>query len=223
MKKVCVYIDGFNVFHAIKKAFWKKYYWLNYKQLAREYVEYWEQVIEVYYFSALFYSDPEWVLRHKEYIKALQKKWVKIILWKYQEKEAKFDKKHNKIISVGYGKKVDTKKIEIEKLPVPDMLCYNKFEEKRTDVNMAIQIVIDWLKDKYDKAIIITWDSDIAPAIEAVKRLTGKEFLAVVPIGKKGHTIAYTCWNKIEMKEEHLYDSQFPDIMKDIEIPEWWW
>jgi uncharacterized LabA/DUF88 family protein len=47
---------------------------------------------------------------------------------------------------------------------------------------MAIQIVIDGLLDKYDKAIIITGDSDIAPAIEAVKRLKGKEFVSVVPI-----------------------------------------
>jgi uncharacterized LabA/DUF88 family protein len=223
MKKVCVYIDWFNVFHAIKQAFGKKYYWLNYKQLARKYLEHGDNLIKVYYFSAFFYSDPKWVERHKEYVRALQKKGVKIILGKYQERESKFDKKRNKILSVAYGKQIETKVSNINKLPVPDMLSYNKFEEKRTDVNMAIQIVIDWLMNKYDKAIIITWDSDIAPAIKAVKKITNKEFVSVIPIGKRGHTIANICGNKIIMEEEHLRNSQFPHIMKDIKIPEWWY
>ena len=222
MKRVCVYIDGFNVFHAIKKAFGKKYFWLNYKQLAREYLQHWEILEQVYYFSAFFYSDAEGVKRHKEYVRALQKKGIKIILGNYQERDAKFDKKRNPINSVSYWKDTQTEKSEIQKLPVPDILAYNKFEEKRTDVNMAIQIVIDGLLDKYDKAIIITGDSDIAPAIEAVKRLKGKEFVSVVPIWWKGRTISHVCWSKIEMKESHLSNAQFPEIMGTIEKPEWW-
>lgn len=185
MKKVCVYIDGFNVFHALKQSFWKKYYWLNYKQLSRAYLEHWDHLVEVYYFSALFYSDPEGVERHKEYIRVLQKKWVKIILWKYQERESKFNKKHNKVLSIAYDGRVGTHEKGIKQLPIPDQLIYSKFEEKRTDVNMAVQIVMDWLRDKYDKAIIITWDSDIAPAVEAIKRVSNKEFVSVIPVWKK--------------------------------------
>ena len=100
MKRVCVYIDGFNVFHAIKKAFWKKYFWLNYKQLAREYLQHWEILEQVYYFSAFFYSDAEGVERHKEYVRALQKKGIKIILGKYQERDAKFDKKEETKVEI---------------------------------------------------------------------------------------------------------------------------
>ncbi|MDO4713975.1 MAG: NYN domain-containing protein [bacterium] len=186
MKKVCVYIDGFNVFHAIKKAFGKKYYWINYKQLARQYIDIKnEKLVDVYYFSAYFYVDKEGVENHKEYVRALQRKGVKIILGKYLEKDATFVKKRHPIVSVKYGDRIDTQKEVIKNLPVPDLLTYNKYEEKRTDVNMAVQIVIDGLQDKYDKAIIITGDSDIAPAIEAIKRIKQKEFLAVIPIGRK--------------------------------------
>jgi hypothetical protein len=57
---------------------------------------------QVYYFSAFFYSDAEGVERHKEYVRALQKKGIKIILGKYQKRDTKFDKKRNPIISVSY-------------------------------------------------------------------------------------------------------------------------
>ena len=84
-------------------------------------------------------------------------------------------------MSITYGKITDTD----ENFPAPDKFKYDKYEEKRTDVNMAVQIVYDGLQNKYDKAIIITGDSDIVPAIDAVKHFDStKEFVAVIPIGR---------------------------------------
>jgi uncharacterized LabA/DUF88 family protein len=77
------------------------------------------------------------------------------------------------------------RQMQIITLPLPDRMKFKKYEEKRTDVNMASYIIADGFNDKYDKAIIITGDSDIAPAIEMVKKFfPEKEFLAVIPIGR---------------------------------------
>jgi uncharacterized LabA/DUF88 family protein len=62
-------------------------------------------------------------------------------------------------------------------------MTFLKPEEKRTDVNMAIQIVEDGFKDKYDKAIIFTGDSDISPAITMIKKnFPNKQFVSVIPM-----------------------------------------
>jgi hypothetical protein len=36
--RVSFYIDGFNFLNAIKLLFGKKYYWINYRSLARKYL-----------------------------------------------------------------------------------------------------------------------------------------------------------------------------------------
>lgn len=42
---------------------------------------------------------------------------------------------------------------------------------KGDDINLAIDMIIDAAKDKYDKAILISADGDFAPLIRAVKTL----------------------------------------------------
>lgn len=61
---------------------------------------------------------------------------------------------------------------------------FNTFEgkttEKQTDVNLALQLFEDAIKDKYDKAILLSADTDFIPAIERVNKL-GKEVLLLLP------------------------------------------
>jgi uncharacterized LabA/DUF88 family protein len=52
----------------------------------------------------------------------------------------------------------------------PFHITYETYEEKKTDVNMAINIVGDAFTESYDKAILITGDNDIAPAVVRVKK-----------------------------------------------------
>lgn len=43
-------------------------------------------------------------------------------------------------------------------------------EEKRTDVNIAVQLLGDCFLNKTDSLVIVTADSDIVPPIEFIKR-----------------------------------------------------
>ncbi|MCL2689747.1 MAG: NYN domain-containing protein, partial [Chitinispirillia bacterium] len=47
---------------------------------------------------------------------------------------------------------------------------YNTYEEKETDVNIAIKLYQQAYKNTYDVAIILSGDSDQIPAIRAIKR-----------------------------------------------------
>jgi uncharacterized LabA/DUF88 family protein len=54
--------------------------------------------------------------------------------------------------------------------------------EKKTDVNIAVEVMIDAYKDSFDTCLLITADSDLIPAVLAVKRLFPKKrIIAVFP------------------------------------------
>lgn len=76
---------------------------------------------------------------------------------------------------------------------------FNTFEgkttEKQTDVNLALQLFEDAIKDKYDKAILLSRDTDFIPAIERVNKL-GKEVLLLLP-------------------PEHSYSPKFDKVITD--------
>jgi len=60
-------------------------------------------------------------------------------------------------------------------------------EEKESDVNLALQVVSDAYEDKYDRAYIISADSDMIPAIRVVKaKFPDKEICAVFPPESQG-------------------------------------
>lgn len=55
-----------------------------------------------------------------------------------------------------------------------------KKQEKYTDVNLALQVFEDAMYDRFDKAILVSADSDFIPAIERVRKLK-KEILILFP------------------------------------------
>jgi hypothetical protein len=55
-------------------------------------------------------------------------------------------------------------------------------EEKETDVHIAARVVVDACEDRFDRAILITADSDLVPAITIVKaRFPRKEIFVAAP------------------------------------------
>ncbi len=102
---------------------------------------------------------------------------------------------------------------------LPKRLRYHTYEEKETDVNIAVKIVEDAFKDNYDKAVILSWDSDIIPAIESVKKnFRDKEFLSLLLTWAKGKVIQNVCINKKIISYTDVKNSLLP---KEIEISKW--
>ena len=95
-------------------------------------------------------------------------------------------------------------------------------------MNIAVRIVEDAFLWKYDNAIIMSWDSDIVPAIETVKRnFVDKKFTTLWIVWTKWKLIKKLCddhkdiWYK-DMKK-HKFDDEF--LLKNwetISIPLKW-
>jgi hypothetical protein len=61
-------------------------------------------------------------------------------------------------------------------------------EEKESDVAMATQIVADAYEDRFERALVITADSDIAPALRSVTRAFPQKTVDVIaPPRRFGH------------------------------------
>ena len=142
--KVSVFIDGFNLYHAIDDLGKHQLKWLDLRKLSEQFAPKPDFTITaVFYFSAYAYWRRDAQVRHREYVKALKATGVTPIMGKFKEKDRSCRK-------CGHS--------------------WKDHEEKETDVNIATYILREAYKDSYDILLLISADSDLAPAIRLVKK-----------------------------------------------------
>ncbi|MCL2331449.1 MAG: NYN domain-containing protein [Proteobacteria bacterium] len=163
-RRISVYIDGFNLFHSalqenfsntpLDKQRWPELRWLDLRKLALNFINpKLENLTSVYYFSAPILWKPAKAAKHKEYMNALRTVGVEVILGQFKEKDRSCP------------------------------LCkqqYKAHEEKETDINIAISILSDALQDKFDTALILSGDSDLAPVISKMKMLFPTKKIGII-------------------------------------------
>jgi hypothetical protein len=158
MRRVITYVDGFNLYHALHDLRRPTLKWLNLWSVSESLLRAGEQLLAVKYFSAYATWLPGPYSRHRKYVTALQHVGVEPIMGKFKAKPRRCG------------------------------ICGAKWvghEEKETDVHIAVQLVADALTDRFDRAIIISADSDLAPAIRLVKQSTPiKEIFVAAPPGR---------------------------------------
>ena len=186
-KRTMFFIDGLNVYHAIKNSRLEKYKWLDYWELAKKFIGKKDELKSVLCFTAYAVWDNDKTKRHRCLISANRNRGVEVIFGRFRRvtKSCRQCKKK-----------------------------YSTYEEKRTDVNIAIHLLTNAYKDNYDKAVLISGDSDIIPAVEAVKKaFPKKEISLVIPVGGKARELAGVIGSSVRMKETHLKTSQFPNTV----------
>ena len=147
MRKVSVFIDGYNLYHAINNLGNNHFKWINLASLSKEFIQSQdEKIIRILFFTAFPSHKPLDVQeRYSSYTTASKEMGVEII-------EGKFKKK----FFMGYNKAGLYQQRETH-------------EEKETDVNIALHILEDAYETISDKIILISNDSDIAPALRMAK------------------------------------------------------
>ncbi len=186
MNRVSFFIDGFNVFHALDcKKSYHKYKWLDYSALAKCFISSRDTIADIFYFTAYAEWSQDKKMRHQLLIRSLTMKGVKIVLGKFKLRDKECRLCHR---------------------------MYQTFEEKQTDVNISVKLFQCAYDDTFDTGILVTGDSDIVPAIRAVKEsFPAKRIGVVIPIGRSAEDMKNACDFHMKMKEKHLRDSQFPD------------
>lgn len=180
------FIDGFNLYHSLCKTSYDQFKWLNLRKLCEQFLQSKDVLIDVFYFSALPTWNHEKRSNHEVYINALKTEDIKVILGKFKSVSKKC------LVRCDFNRKT-----------------FKTFEEKETDVNVAIKLIEFALTDKFDKAVIISGDSDLIPPVLRIKQLLPhKKIHCVVP--GKGYDIIQKCDHGIRLKKKHLAKSVFP-------------
>jgi len=186
MNRVVFFVDGFNLYHSLDCIpSYHKYKWLNLDKLARCFVTSRDNVEKVFYFTTYSTWDSVKLVKHQLYVRALQFKDVEVVFgaFRYVDKICRICHKQ-----------------------------YKTFEEKQTDVNIAIKLFQTAVQGFWDTAIIISGDSDLIPAIRAVKStFPVKRIGLVIPIGRRAEELKQVVDFHMKLKEKHLATSQFED------------
>ncbi|MCJ2016887.1 NYN domain-containing protein [Methylobacterium sp. E-065] len=164
MRRVIAYIDGFNLYHAIDDLKKPHLKWVDLRQLSSNICGSNETLTNVYFFTALPTWKVESIVRHQEFIKAQRHAGVECVIGHFKEKKQQC-------------RACDARWVG--------------HEEKETDVAIAVQITADAFLDRYDRALIISADSDLAPALRTVRQHFPLKALNVIaPPGRLGHARA---------------------------------
>ena len=158
MRRVIVYVDGFNLYHAIDGLRQPHLKWVNLHALGQELLRKNETLVVVKYFSAYATWKPAQYARHRQYTKALEHAGVSVNM-------SKFKKKDRTCLRCN--------------------IKWTEHEEKETDVKVAISLVADAYEDAFDRAIVVSADSDLAPPISLVRsKFPQKEVTVAAPPGR---------------------------------------
>ncbi|MEO1595770.1 MAG: NYN domain-containing protein [Pseudomonadota bacterium] len=185
--RTIAYIDGFNLYHAVKDLNRPELKWVNLWSLSESLLRKNETLQAVKYFSAYATWIPDAYARHRRYTKALMAEGCDLVLGRFKDKH---------LICHKCGRRYTTK------------------EEKETDVNIAIHLVADGLHDHYDRAILITADTDLSTAVDMARHhLPDKEIFVVAPPGRMQR--ARGLHHKYELKPGRLVNHLLKDEYRD--------
>lgn len=150
-KRTIVYVDGFNLYFGVfKTAPYDRFKWLNMDVYFRRLLPQ-HDILAIKYFSALVAHDPPACSRQQTYWDALRTlQLTHIIAGKYKKKTLRCKK---------------------AACSHPGSRRFKTTEEKRTDVNIALEMLDDAYRGAAEQLVLVSGDSDLAPAVEKVKTL----------------------------------------------------
>lgn len=159
-KRVIVYIDGFNLYHALDDLGLPHVKWLNLWSLSEKLIRGNEEVAAVKYFTAYATWRPSSYRRHQRYVQALEAHGVTTVIGRFKAKTVRCQAQCRQE--------------------------YKTHEEKETDVNIGVHLMADALNNRFDRALVVSADTDLNAAVALVRQeAPGVRVDLVAPPGRK--------------------------------------
>jgi uncharacterized LabA/DUF88 family protein len=189
VKRVITYIDGFNLYYGLKSKGWRRYYWLDPRQLGTQLLRPGQELAATKYFTARIAADPRDPEKHRRqqlFIEAIETlPETRIFYGHYLQK------------------------------PQSCFACGAKWmshEEKMTDVNVAVELLSDAFDNTFDTAIVISADSDLAPPISLIRsRFPEKRIIVACPPHRRSQRLESVAHGYFSIGRKTIQDSQFTD------------
>lgn len=198
MNRTTFIVDGFNLYHSVCDASralglaGSGVKWLNLRKMCESHLSLIggpAQLERIYYFSALAThlepAKPDLTLRHRAYLECL----------------------------VDTGVVVELSRFKMKDIACRECGCkFQRAEEKETDVALAAKLLEILHKDECDTAVLITGDTDIAPAVRTASALFPlKRVCFAFPFGRKNKELAKLVSTSFRISKEAYASHQFAD------------
>ena len=189
--RVAVYIDGFNLYYGMTSKGWSRYLWLDLHRLAENLLRPEQELSVVRYFTAPLLADPndsDRVKRQTTYLDALSSRPSLSIQLGY------YISKTQNCRNCGAARTV--------------------YEEKTTDVNIAVAMLADAYDDIYDTAVLVSADGDLVrPVTTVLDRFQRKRVVVAFPPGRYSNDLRDKATASFIIGRGVVANSQLPDSM----------
>ena len=185
-KRAIVYIDGYNLYYGLRAAYGGRYKWLNLQGLATSFMRPGVELVRVKYCTATTKDAGGARQRQRVYLKALQAHCDKIEIF-----QGHFLAKAVSCRSCGE--------------------VYTRYEEKKTDVNIACEILNDAHLGRYDYCYVVSGDSDLVPPLQLLRQNDmAKRVIVAHPPRRRGIELCGTADGWFAIGERMFKRNQLP-------------
>ncbi|UOR02047.1 NYN domain-containing protein [Leucobacter allii] len=201
--RLIVYVDGFNLYHGLHEAARCELLWLDLVKLAKS-LRPESSLVQVKYFTAMVRGDPGAQSRQDRYIsslRALHPGAFTAVMGKYMEKRRR------------------CRNCEAS---------WTTYEEKQTDVNIAVHLVADVAARRADTYMLLTADTDVIPAVRMAASLDPQAtILAQFPPRRESSALKRMMRSSRQITLATIRAAQIPDVAvapngKTFSRPEKW-
>ncbi len=166
--------------------------WLDIERLVVSLLKPGQQLVGVTYFTARVRNDPVAVANQHTYLNALAVACPRVTV-----QFGRFQEKHWTCRSCG--------------------ATWRSYEEKETDVGIAVTLVEAAATKSYDVTLLLSADSDLTPAIHAARRLhPGGRLIAVFPPNRQSPVLARQVDGHFRLGDARIRAAQFPNWVEAL-------
>lgn len=189
-ERLIAYIDGFNLYHGLHDAAGTRLLWLDVVKLVKE-LRPASSLVQVKYFTARVLDEPDAQARQDRYIEAL----TALYPGRLTVVNGRFQRKPKRCRECGER--------------------WTSYEEKQTDVNIAVHLVADAVARRADTFLVISADTDVIPAIKMARQHASQAtFLAQFPPRRQSTALARMLPDSRSLTVARVERALLPDVVK---------
>jgi len=196
--RVVLYVDGFNLYHGLRDTGLQRYYWLDIRALGQNLLKTNQTLSLAKYFTAHISGprpgDTSQRARELDAKRKRQSDYLEAL-------------KTLPDFQMFYGHYL-VKSVQCRQCRA----TWEKSEEKMTDVNIAVELILDAHDDRFDTALVVSGDSDQVPPVRAIRaRFPHKRIVVAFPPGRHSVDLGRAAHGYFTIGRDVLSKSQFPD------------
>ncbi|MFG1972186.1 NYN domain-containing protein [Nonomuraea fuscirosea] len=192
IKRVGVYVDGFNLYHGLRELGRRRLLWLDLRSMITRVLRPHQRLETLNYFTAAIRNDPPAIARQEVYLAALESVGVTVVLGRFQEQLVRCR-------ACGHTRLV--------------------YAEKQSDVAIGTTMVADVACGKVDVVMLVSADSDLCAAVRTIRRIdseraTKTRVITVFPPRRRSDSLRVVSDAWFPLGDAVIRQSQLPAIVR---------